>query len=180
MRAYAGDVKTKQTLAAAPLRHATSAAPNQRSQPWCTHCERAGHTKETCFALNPKLRPPRAAAAPAKPQPETSHYVDTNLPPAPSLPSVPEESDHLALMVDLCNERGVAQGGLVAYGAPPVAAPKPVSLASPLESPGEELYTFPFVMQVANHLKSHPEWLGSDEDPYDVAVEYVYNVDMGV
>ena len=90
---------------------------------------------------------------------ETStNYIDVAFPSPLStctslhLPTVPEEPDHLALIVELCNDNGMEQGGPVAYGAPPVMAPKPPSLISSPDILGNELYVFPFMIQVAEHL----------------------------
>ena len=50
---------------------------------------------------------------------------------------------------------------------------------APME-PEDDLYSFPKVLSVAQHLMAHPELLDQGEEPMRVAVDYVYNLDVGV
>ena len=40
--------------------------------------------------------------------------------------------------------------------------------------------SFPKVLSVAQHLMAHPELLDQGKEPMRVAIDYVYNLDVGV
>ena len=56
--------------------------------------------------------------------------------------------------------------------------PVPAQLA-PVE-PEDDLYSFPKVLSGAQHLMAHPKLLDQGEEPIHIAVDYVYNLDVGV
>ena len=49
---------------------------------------------------------------------------------------------------------------------------------APVE-PKADLYSFLTVLSAAQHLMAHPELLDQGKEPMHVAVDYIYNLDVG-
>ena len=50
---------------------------------------------------------------------------------------------------------------------------------APME-PEDDLYSFPKVLSVAQHLMAHPELLDQGKEPMCVAIDYIFNLDVEV
>ena len=72
LRNYAEDVAPLASAAPAKPQALTrtTSAPTAagKTELWCTHCGRAGHTKDTCFLLHPELLAQQATHAAARDQ----------------------------------------------------------------------------------------------------------------
>ena len=61
-----------------------------------------------------------------------------------------------------------------------VATLGPVPTDSAPVEPEDDLYSFPKVLSVAHHLMTHLELLDQGKEPMNVAVDYIYSLDVCV